>query len=93
MICHGDLDTAEVSENDVPAEAPTPTQDVCTAEDWCEKTINDKKNVWGKVKNLEIGSVEQQLNPSGDTNDHGSEHAWWLKRCCAKSAKFTEAVS
>jgi len=93
MICHEDLDAAEVSESDVPAEASTPTQDVCTSEEQCQKTINNKKEVWGKVNKLEIGSVAQQLNPSGDTDDHGSEDAWWLKKCCAKSAKFPEAVS
>jgi len=92
MICREDLDTPEVSENDVPAVDPTPTHDKCTSEEWCNKTINDKKEVWGKVDQLKMGSVEQLLNPSGDANDHGSEHAWWLKKCCAKSAKFTEAM-
>lgn len=93
MICHYYLDTAEVSENDVPDEAPTPAQDECTSKAWCEKTINDKSKLWGRVKHLQVGSVEQQLHPSvSDANDHGFEHAWWLKKCCAKTAKFTEAV-
>jgi len=88
MICHDDLDKAEVSKNGVPAEAPTTPEDVCTTPKKCSKTINDKKEVWGKAKKIKTGDVEQWLNPSGKASDHGSEHAWWLRKCCAKTAKF-----
>lgn len=92
MVCHEDLDKAEIPETDVPALAPTPTQDVSTEQKRCLKTIK-KKKIWGKKPTqLKTGDVEQLLNPSGDANDHGDEYAWWLRKCCAKTAKFTEAA-
>lgn len=90
MICQDNIDTAEIPETDVPALAPTPNQDVSTDQKRCLKTIK-KKQIWGKPKNLKTGDVEKLLNPSGDANDHGDEYAWWLRKCCAKTAKFTEA--
>lgn len=91
MICHEDLDNAEIPQSDVPALASTPTQDVCTDQKRCLKTIR-VKGVWGSPKKIKTGDVEKLLNPSGGNNDHGDEYAWWLRKCCAKTAKFEEAV-
>jgi len=87
MKCLSGVDTAEV---DMTPVSDLPADDVVYKEEneeWNKKKCL-KKTIEGgwlgaedTFEELETGEVAKSL---GDSN----EYAWWLRKCCAKSAKF-----
>ena len=83
MTCLADVDTPELT--DVATLSPLPTEDVSLPgkeRDFskkCKKTI--AKSFKKKVDDLAVGEIAGYL---GNSN----EYAWWLRKCCAKTAKF-----
>jgi len=84
MICSRTLDTAEIN-TPSPITTPSTTLDVTQAPGKCEKVL--MKNGWGSSNQLLPGVVQQSLG--NDSDDMGNEAAWYLRRCCAKTAKFS----
>jgi len=88
MIC-GDHDSPEIEEKDMNKISPLPTSDVYEDQDK-DYSLNKCLNVAriagflaekGHFSELEKGVVAASLD---DSNERG----WWLRKCCAKSAKF-----
>ena len=84
MTCLADVDTPELT--DVATLSPLPTEDVSLPgkeEGFfkkCQMTIA-KITKKKKVDDLAVGEIAGYL---GNSN----EYAWWLRKCCAKTAKF-----
>ena len=86
MECLKDVDTPEVAMKDL---SPLPTDDVSLDENraWnkakCQRATQDGGFLTRQQSfdDLATGEVAKLL---GESN----EHAWWLRKCCAKSAKF-----
>merc|ERR1719239_1028127 len=83
MTCLPDMDTPELT--DVAPLSPLPTEDVNLPSmekvflKKCQKTIN--RAFEKKATDLETGEIAGYLG-------HSNEYAWWLRKCCAKTAKF-----
>ena len=83
MTCLPDVDTPELT--DVAPLSPLPAEDVNLPGmekvflKKCQKTIN--KAFEKKDTGLETGEIAGYLG-------HSNEYAWWLRKCCAKTAKF-----
>ena len=82
MICSAKLDKPEVDSANPITYA---TGDECKSTNKCFKVI--RKGGWGDPASLKTGVVEQSLG--NDKEDMGAEYAWYLRRCCAKTAKFS----
>ena len=86
MTCLVDVDTPELT--DVAPLSPVPTEDVSLPGKEkvflkkCQKTI--KKSFKKRETDLVAGEIAGYLG-------HSNEYAWWLRKCCAKTAKFVEA--
>jgi len=86
MICLSGVDTAEVGMTPV---SSLPADDVYKEENkaWNQENCLKKtrKGGWLEAEDtfeeLETGEVAKSLEDS-------NEYAWWLRKCCAKSAKF-----
>merc|ERR1712228_402624 len=85
MICLEEADKAEVEEQPV---SSLPQDDVYEDDyrewysDKCARVL--KIGGWipkGKLDALQAGVVAQSLQ-------YSNERAWWLRKCCAKTAKF-----
>jgi len=91
MLCKKNIDKPEI-ESALPIQ-PTPTVDQGTSKK-CSQVISKKYD----LKSLTVGEVESDLKLNskvdghGQLLDHGSEFAWWLRKCCAQSAKFPGAA-
>jgi len=81
MICNPTLDQPELR-------APKPiinvSRDVLTDKKKCEKVV---KKSGSDVKGLKKGDLDASLG--NDQDDMGNEYVWFLRRCCAKTAKFS----
>ena len=83
MICDKTLDKRERNEPD-PIMYPKKDENPNTKK--CNDVI--KKGEWDDEQaNLQKGVIEKSLGD--DLNDMGNEDAWYLRRCCAKTAKFS----
>ena len=86
MVCQ-DLDKAEVTD---PKPRHNPDNDVYTPGHKGEakkKCLKSLKKVGLKESTLAVGDAEALL-----TEDEESEHAWYLQRCCARTAMFRKAI-
>jgi len=89
MVCKDDIDKPEIDEDEMQKLSPVPTEDVSIPKyvDWnkekCLKVAREGEFLTSKQKlgDLEEGQVAKSLV---DSNEYG----WWLRKCCAKSAKF-----
>jgi len=89
MICHEDIDEAELDPTEVPDIKPVPTEDyVSNSEEvnMQKKCRKSKK----KLPNKEQTATLQLRLDSSDPNEHGSEFAWWLRKCCAKTENMIQ---
>ena len=91
MICNDD-DTAEIGETDVAEVTPLPKANVFTEDQTdakqaqkCVRVMNLEGWMQGyaDLLDLPIGKVQESL---ADSNERG----WWLRKCCARTAKFFE---
>merc|ERR1719186_2230721 len=87
MICE-DIDTSEIEEEEMNELSPLPTNDVYDVDkawslDKCLKVTKEGGFLTKKetFSDLISGVVATSLV---DSNEYG----WWLRKCCAKSAKF-----
>lgn len=68
------------------------TTGVCDAEKkprYCRK--KKVKQAENGVEVVQYGDVMKSLKLDGaDPDDHGNEYAWWLRKCCATTAKMNQ---
>jgi len=89
MTCRDD-DTAEIDTTEMNALSPIPKEDVFKPtekynQDHCMSVINRGGWLTDAKKNYELpfGKVAESLHLS-------HERAWWLRKCCARTAKFVD---
>ena len=91
MICTDD-DTAEIALTDVKDITPLPKANVFTDDQTADKHAEKCKKVMRRegwlegyvdLLDLPVGKVKESLAVS-------NERGWWLRKCCARTAKFFE---
>jgi len=105
MICKEDIDEAEVETPDAISPIPdkdAPEEWIThknkkekegVVDGWepprCEDAL--KRVGLKSSEKVQYGDVMQKLKLGGsDPNDHGNEYAWWMRKCCAVTAKLVK---
>ena len=82
MICSQTLDQPEM---DSPKPLINASDDVLTDRKKCKKVLDNAG--WPDYKQVKKGDLDASLG--NDQDDMGNEDVWFLRRCCAKTAKFS----